>query len=272
MTTPSFAALRLRTAAGSPSAGRPAPPSHGWRVAVLAGLAAAVVVAGGCTTKKYVRQQTEPLINHVNQLDQQTAQNTNAIRQTRQQAQQGIAQANTAAQSALQQAQAAQGHAQQVGTQLDQTSHNIQALDSTIANLDDYKQVGQNMVHFAFNKYTLTPEARQTLDQVATQLQQDPHSIVEVEGYTDTSGPKAYNLKLSQWRADAVVQYLESKSVPPHRMFLIGMGENQPMASNSTLAGRKENRRVDLTLLTNNLGAAGASPQAGAQPGSQAGQ
>lgn len=239
------------------------------RFLALGAFAATLLVTGGCTTKKYVRQQTEPLINHVNQLDTETAKNTNAIRDVDQRAQQGIAGANSASAQALQHAQAVQGQADQVGQQLTQTSGQIKALDASLANIDDYKQVSTSTVHFAFDKATLTPDAQQTLDQIAAQLQQNAHGIVEVQGYTDSTGPVAYNEKLSQRRADAVVQYLESKNIAPHRMFLIGLGENQAVAPNSTRAGRQENRRVDLKILTNGL-AAPASAGATGQPAAQA--
>lgn len=226
----------------------------GAKLLLMGGLAASLLVAGGCTTKNYVRQQTTPLMNHVNQLDAETAKNTNQIKEVDQRTQAGLNQVNDASQAALQHAQQVQGQAQQVSQQLNQTSGQIQALDATMANLDDYKQTSQATVHFAFDKAALTAEAQQTLDGVAAQLQQNNHGILEVQGYTDTSGPASYNNQLSKRRADSVVRYLEAKNVPPHRIFLIGLGESQPVAPNTTREGRKENRRVDLKVLTNGLG------------------
>lgn len=223
-----------------------------FSVAGMVGLS--MLLFSGCTTKKYVREQTAPLMNHVNDLDAQTAKNTNAIRDVDARTQKGLAAANQTSEGAISQAQQAQGAAQQVNQHLDQTSRQIQSLDATVASLDDYKQVSESSVHFGFDKWKLTPEALQQLDQLAAQLSQSPHSILEVEGYTDSTGPATYNYKLSQRRADSVVQYLESKSIPPHRIFLIGLGENQAVASNHTLTGRKENRRVDLRVLVNALG------------------
>ena len=238
------------------------------RLYVVGALAALLLVAGGCTTKKYVRQQTQPLINHVNQLDQQTAKNTNDIRQVHQNTQQGLQRVDAASQQALQKAQQVQDQAQQVGQQLHQTSGQIKALDATMANLDDYKQTSEATVHFGFDKSNLTSASQQVLDGVAQTLNQNPHAILEVEGYTDSTGPASYNDKLSQWRADSVVRYLEAHNLAPHRIFLIGLGENQAVASNTTRQGRQENRRVDLKVLSNNLG--GNSPDASAQPSSQA--
>jgi OOP family OmpA-OmpF porin len=227
------------------------------RIVSLAALAAGLVMAGGCTTKNYVRQQTTPLMNHVNQLDAETAKNTNAIRDEDKKTQQGIAAVDAKTQQALDQAQQTQRQAQQVSGQLSATSGKITALDATIANLDDYKQTAQATVHFALNKAELTPEAKQILDGVVAQVQGNPHGILEVQGYTDTTGPKAFNDKLSQERAASVVRYLEANNIAPHRIYLIGLGENQPAEPNTTLKGRQFNRRVDIKLLTDNLGTSG---------------
>ena len=71
-------------------------------------------------------------------------------------------------------------------------------------------------------------------------------------GGTDSVGSAQYNYDLSQRRADAVVQYLAAKyGVAPHRFYLIGIGKDQYVASNDTSAGRKENRRVQVQLLSN---------------------
>jgi len=238
------------------------PTTHNFsqpRLLMIGSLAAAMLVAGGCTTKKYVRQQTAPLMEHVNQLDAETAKNTNAIRDTDQRTQQGLAAVNASTEKALASARQAQDQAGQVNSKLADTSNQIQALDKTVANLEDYKQTSQSTVHFGFDKAVLTPEAKSELDKVVAELQQDNHGILEVQGYTDTTGPAAYNDKLSQRRADAVVRYLEANNIAPHRIFLIGLGESQPVAPNTTLSGRKENRRVDLKVLTNGLGQGNSS-------------
>ncbi|MGH7442953.1 MAG: OmpA family protein, partial [bacterium] len=127
------------------------------RLTLLGGMAVTLLVAGACTTKNYVRQQTTPLINHVNQLDQETAKNSNDLRQVNQQTQAGLQQANAASQAALQHAQQVQSQAQQVNQQLQQTSTRVTALDSTVANLDNYKQASDATVHFGFDKSNLTP-------------------------------------------------------------------------------------------------------------------
>ncbi len=76
--------------------------------------------------------------------------------------------------------------------------------------------------------------------------------ILEVTGGTDSVGDAEYNYKLSQRRADAVVQYLATKyNIPPHRFYLIGIGKDDAVADNKTAAGRAQNRRVEIKLMSN---------------------
>jgi outer membrane protein OmpA-like peptidoglycan-associated protein len=82
-----------------------------------------------------------------------------------------------------------------------------------------------------------------------------------VEGDTDSVGNASYNYKLSERRADAVVQYLSGKSVPAHKIFIIGLGKDHFVAENQTSEGRAQNRRVDVRLMTNSTQESPASAQ-----------
>jgi outer membrane protein OmpA-like peptidoglycan-associated protein len=233
----------------------------------------AVLVAGslpftvGCATKKYVRNETTPIINNVNELDDQTAKNTRDIKDVDNRAQQGIAQVNNKATAADQKAQSAGTAADQANNNATQASNRVTSLAGTVENLDNYKTVGNTTVLFGFDKAQLTRKDKQQLDQFAAQLQNQRHYIVQVEGYTDSTGPADYNYQLSQRRADAVIQYLASKyNVPAHKIFLIGLGKDNPVAKNTTAQGRAQNRRVDVRLMANSLT---ESAQAGSAESSQ---
>ena len=122
-------------------------------------------------------------------------------------------------------------------------------------------------MHFAFNKATLTRKDKQDLHNFAGQLGNTKSYILEITGGTDSTGPKSYNYQLSERRAETVAQYLAAKyNVPPHKFYLIGIGKDVEVASNSTRAGRAENRRVKIQLLSNSQ-QNGAAPQPGAQSG-----
>ncbi len=99
-------------------------------------------------------------------------------------------------------------------------------------------------VDFEFNSVRLTAPAQQTLDEVATAVAAQPDLRIEIQGYTDSVGADAYNLKLSQRRADAVKYYLVSKGVNGSTLSAHGYGKANPLVSNDTAENRAKNRRV----------------------------
>ncbi|HZP11445.1 MAG TPA: OmpA family protein [Nevskiaceae bacterium] len=104
-------------------------------------------------------------------------------------------------------------------------------------------------VTFEFNKATLTPDARTLLDQVITALKSREDIKVEIAGHTDGIGSDAYNQKLSEARASSVKKYLADGGIADARMTAKGFGKTQPIADNSTEAGRDLNRRVELRVV-----------------------
>lgn len=221
-------------------------------LAVFSMGAVSLLLATGCTTKNYVRSQTEPLIQHTNELDDATAKNNRDLHDVDQRAQAGIQQAQTSANQASQQAQTASQSAANAHQSAEEAINQADSLASVVANLDNYKQVAEANVHFAFDKAVLTRADKEKLDDFASQLNGVKGYILEVTGGTDSTGSATYNYDLSQRRARSVVQYLAAKyGVPPHKFYLIGIGKDQEIASNDTAEGRKKNRRVQVQLLTN---------------------
>jgi outer membrane protein OmpA-like peptidoglycan-associated protein len=210
----------------------------------------------GCATKNYVRSQTGPVIEKTNELDDLTAKNTRDIHDVDSRAQQGIQQVTAKANEADQKAATARQQADQAQAAANQAANGVNALSSTVANLDNYHPVLETAVHFGFDKYNLTPQARKALDEVGTAIPDTKHYLVVVDGNTDSTGPADYNYTLSQRRADAVIGYLAAKyNVPAHKIYLIGLGKDKPAAPNATAKGRAENRRVDVRLMTDLEGA-----------------
>jgi OOP family OmpA-OmpF porin len=101
-------------------------------------------------------------------------------------------------------------------------------------------------VHFDFDKSAIRPVDEPVLDEAAEVLKQNPNLRVEVNGYTDAVGTEAYNLKLSERRADAVAAYLENHGIAADRLTTHGYGKTHFVASNDTAEGRAQNRRVEL--------------------------
>jgi OOP family OmpA-OmpF porin len=101
-------------------------------------------------------------------------------------------------------------------------------------------------VVFATGKSALTPQSEAVLQDVAKQLAASPDVRVQVSGYTDNTGSRAANLRLSQARAATVERFLEANGVSPAQVTSKGFGPDKPVASNKTAAGRAKNRRVEL--------------------------
>jgi OOP family OmpA-OmpF porin len=216
---------------------------------LLAG--AALMFSSGCATKNYTRQQTQPIIDKSNELDALTAKNTNGIRDVDTRAQQGIQGVNQKTSEADQKATDARTRADQAQSLATQASTRVDSLTSQVANLDNYHPVVETAVHFAFNKANLTPQAKEALDKLVAEVPNTKGYLVVVEGDTDSVGSAAYNYKLSERRADAVVQYLAGKDIPARKIYLIGLGKDKATAPNTNAQGRAENRRVDVRLMTN---------------------
>ena len=223
------------------------------------------LLAAGCATKKYVRNTTAPIQAKVDQVGEQTTQNSSQIQDTRNQvkqvdehAQSGISAAQERASTADQHAGEAMNHANdamnkanEANTLAQQDNQAISGLRNVVANIDDYKLQTSTTVPFKFDKYSLTPEAKQNLDQVADQVKADKRYFIAVEGYTDRTGSMNYNEALSRRRADTVVEYLVAQhDIPIYRIHMVGLGEAKPVDDARTRAARAKNRRVEVKVFS----------------------
>ncbi len=225
------------------------------RTSLVLCLAVSIAATVGCTSKNYVKNQTTPLINKTNELDDLTAKNTKDIKDVDARAQAGIQAINAKTAEVEQKAQTAGQNAQQAQQVADAANARVGVLTNTVANLDNYHAVAETSVKFGFNKDNLTPKAKEALDQLAGQITNTKGYIIALEGGTDSVGSADYNYDLSQRRANSVIQYLASKyNVPAHKIYVIGLGKDKPVESNKTSNGRADNRRVDVRLMTNTVG------------------
>jgi outer membrane protein OmpA-like peptidoglycan-associated protein len=112
-------------------------------------------------------------------------------------------------------------------------------------NLDNLKLASSEGVLFRFNSVVLTEDAKAKLDQVVQQTSTLSRYVLEIEGFTDKTGAREYNIALSQRRADAVMRYLLDHKVPLRRIHMIGLGASQAAEEGEAApASRKEQRRV----------------------------
>src|SRR5690349_1034458 len=223
------------------------------------------MLAGGCATKKYVRNTTAPIQAKVDQVGEQTTQNSSQIQDTRnqvtqvdQRAQSGIsaaqeraATADQHAGEAMNSAKAADAKAVQAGQTADQAMQGVASLRNVVANIDDYKLQTTTTVPFKFNSYKLSDDARAELDKLVSDVKSDKRFFIAVEGYTDSTGSIQYNEELSRKRADAVVNYLVAKhDVPIYRIHMVGLGKDKPADEGRTREARAKNRRVEVKVFT----------------------
>ena len=225
------------------------------RTSLVICLAVSIAATVGCSSKNYVKSQTTPLINKTNELDDLTAKNSKEIKDVDARVQSGLAAVNAKTDAADQKAETAGQNATQAQQMADAANGRVGVLTNTVANLDNYHPVAETSVKFAFNRDNLTPKAKEALDQLAGQISSTKNYIIALDGNTDSVGPEDYNYDLSQRRANSVIQYLATKyNVPAHKIYVIGLGKDKPVDSNKTAAGRADNRRVDVRLMTNTVG------------------
>ncbi len=120
-----------------------------------------------------------------------------------------------------------------------------------ISAIDEYDTQETVSVNFKVNSAVLSPEAKRQLDDLATRVVDAKGYVIEVGGFTDSTGSEAKNFRLSRQRADAVVQYLAVNHKIPLRRFVtpMGYGKTAAVADNTTSAGRAQNRRVEVKML-----------------------
>ncbi len=119
-------------------------------------------------------------------------------------------------------------------------------------NLEETKPGESVVVHniyFEFDKAYLRRESISTLDDIVRQLKRNPKIKLEIQGHTDNIGTKEYNRKLSERRADAVMEYFIKNGISPERLRSRGFGETKPIADNKTEEGRSKNRRTEFLIL-----------------------
>lgn len=225
----------------------------------------ASLLAGGCATKKYVRNTTTPIQAKVDEVGQQTAKNSQQIDDTRNQvkqvddkAQSGISAAQERASGADQHAATADQHAGEAMSKANEAAQtgdkNTQALNSlrsVVSNIDDYQMQTSATVAFKFDQWKLTDEAKQDLDKLAEGVKSDKRFFIAIEGYTDRIGTAEYNQALSRKRADAVMEYLVAKhDIPVYRIQMIGLGKEKPVDEAKNRTASAKNRRVEVKVFS----------------------
>ncbi len=227
----------------------------------LAFITLATLLSAGCATKSYVKKTVDPVSGKLDQVASKTDQQGQTLDQTRQNLDQTrqnlekdetqLSATNERALSAENRAGQAMDSATQANQKADKLNGDLGELRNVVSNLDDYKQVSETTVNFKFNSDKLTPEGKQSLDQMVANQNQYKRFFIAVEGFTDRVGSAEYNEALSRRRADAVVEYLVGEhNIPIYRIHMVGLGKMKPVEDASTRAANAKNRRVEVTLFS----------------------
>jgi outer membrane protein OmpA-like peptidoglycan-associated protein len=214
----------------------------------MAALALMATLPVGCATKGFVREEVQKSetkttgdLGRVESSLNQERERINTIgvqvTETRGVAQEGVRRADQAGEKATQ----ADARAGEAMSRADTTD---QRLTRLWKNRHARLPVDTIFVRFDFNKADLGDRGQTALLDVVKQLQANPSLVVDLEGYTDSTGDATYNVDLSQRRVEAVRRFLVDKGVELNRLNSIGLGSAKPMADNKTKAGRDQNRRV----------------------------
>lgn len=210
--------------------------------------------------QQQMQEQQQKSQQQMQEEQQKTQQQMQAIQQQAQQTQQQLAQqaqqSQAEAEKARQAAQAAQAELEKTREELARRDAEARQLrmQQELARIAATKAEPRGIVvtlpgiFFDPGKTQLKAGAKATLKKIAAQIKSSDTAKVSVEGHTDNVGSPAKNEALSQKRAEAVRDYLVSQGVPSDRISAIGKGEAEPIATNKTVAGRQQNRRVELVI------------------------
>lgn len=217
----------------------------------------------GCATKKYVNARVTPIEQRLEEVDARSTQNQKAISQLNEKLDKEISRTEEIARGAENLAQQNSKRLKSVEQDLASTRRTaesaeqlanqglagIRQLNERLAELGNYTLLDETTIYFGFASSRLSNEAKQQLDQLASQVASLKDYVIEVQGFTDTVGDPIYNRQLSTQRAESVVRYLVAEhNIPVARIAWLGLGELKPVADNKTLQGRKQNRRVEVRV------------------------
>jgi outer membrane protein OmpA-like peptidoglycan-associated protein len=201
--------------------------------------------------KNYVKRQTEPIRDRVNELDDLTAANGKAIKDTDTRAQAGIKLASDKADAADQHAIDAGNKATMAQQTAQQATTRVQTVETVVSNIDQYKASNQTEIRFRPGQTVLSKNAKDAIDQMATSVKGQRGYIIEVQGFSSGNGQVA--ITTSQKMAESVVRYLVlTHEIPVYRIYLVGMG-NAPVPSDDAKTKHVSGGRVEISLLKNDL-------------------
>jgi peptidoglycan-associated lipoprotein len=213
-----------------------------------------VGAASACATRKFVEARVREVNGKVETLSQSVEQTQERVRRN-EDSLGGLDQKTRTAQGAADQARQAAGIAQaranEARTWAEAADFKADSLDRASRRLVFSVVLSEDQGQFSFGKAMLPEDAKAKIDELVGELKADPKGVYfEIEGHTDSVGPKSVNERIGLERAEAVQRYLfEQHQIPLHKINVISYGMDKPVASNKTKGGRAQNRRVVIRVL-----------------------
>ncbi|HET6208084.1 MAG TPA: OmpA family protein [Terracidiphilus sp.] len=211
--------------------------------------------------KKWVKKQTDPINDRLNELDEVNAKNAKDIQDVDARAQAGIKQAQSTADTANQTATAAATQAQNANEIATKASGREDGLSQTIGGIDTYKPVNEVEVPFKRGSTALSDDAKKQLDDLAASVKDHKGYVVEIEAHSPARG--VTGVENSERLATAVKRYLVERDIPVHRLHSVGLGNAQAASAGEDAAPIKTSS-VHVRLMVNSLAARDAAPPQGA--------
>jgi outer membrane protein OmpA-like peptidoglycan-associated protein len=224
---------------------------------------AVALVTHPFANKKYVRRQTEPIRDRLNELEQIAATDGNKTREIDTRTQQGIQLAAKKTDEADQHALDASNNAQKAQQAASEVNTHLSRVEPVVANVDQYKTGAQTEIRFRAGQDVLSKDAKNALDEMATPLKDQHGYVIEVEGFSSGGGQAA--IAASKRMADSVARYLVlNHDIPAYRIYAVGMGDAALIGEGETTAKRSSRNRVEINVLRNGLDQTASSPASGA--------
>lgn len=224
---------------------------------------AAALIFHPFASKGYVRRHTEPIRDRLNELEEMNSSNSRMAKDVDSRAQHGIQLASEKTNEGDQHATEATNKSQLAQQTASAVNTRLPKVETVVDGLDQYKASTQTVIQYRPGQTVLSKAAKQSLDEMATQLKDQRGYVVEVHGYSSGSGQAA--IASSRRMADSVVRYLVlNHEIPAYRIYAMGMG-NAPATGEEASTGKRGSRnRVEVSVLKNSVDQLASTSSSGA--------
>jgi outer membrane protein OmpA-like peptidoglycan-associated protein len=269
---PAFAQQTSSTTQPATSADKTAPPASGETATGQPPLGdnhtdfwdgeepgAVALVTHPFANKKYVKRQTEPIRDRLNELEQITTAHGEKIREIDTRSQQGIQLASKKTDEADQHALDATSKAQKAQQAASEVNTNLSRVEPEVGKVDQYQAGAQTEIRFRSGQDVLSKDAKNALDEMATSLKDQRGYVIEIEGFSSGSGQAA--IAASRRMADSVERYLVlNHEIPAYRIYVVGMGNAPVVGEEASTAKRTSRNHVIISVLKNGVEQVASTP------------